>query len=452
MQKFKTSSLDNFDNKHKNLIKKIKKKLNSFNYSIFTHNFDIPAYFATYANGPGLHYIQKHLTQKNNFLLSLIHSLKDFFYLLNYNEIKILNYKKITAKKAVFTWAFRENFKRDGSLEDRYLNINTRKLKDIHWIVLYIGEKLPAKIDNNIILIQTINKKKFKPFLLLKVLLSNLKYLFFDYHYFLFSISSHNFLAKKIFTKLNKVIKKPINTVLFIYEAQPFQNQIIKHLKKKNIKTLGYIHSPPLALPTNLVKKKYSPSKIFVNGIDQKKCFIKLGWKKKEIEVIPSTRFLKVKKNFTSQIFLPISIKSSGKILKNLEFLITNIKLDLNEFKIKNHPASIHSRKNNELVNEINKLKKKYSHISKNSSNFKNYSIFLGASGAIIEALERGCKVIQITEIPILDFYSKYFWNSIKSKKINENIFTYSLIKKGNLINLGKKPKNLDLFFNKRTN
>ena len=121
-------------------------------------------------------------------------------------------------------------------------------------------------------------------------------------------------------------------------------------------------------------------------------------------------------------------------------------------FKIKNHPASIHSRKNNELVNEIKKLKKKYSHISKNSSNFKNYSIFLGASGAIIEALERGCKVIQITEIPILDFYSKYFWNSIKSKKINENIFTYSLIKKGNLINLGKKPKNLDLFFNKRTN
>ena len=77
-------------------------------------------------------------------------------------------------------------------------------------------------------------------------------------------------------------------------------------------------------------------------------------------------------------------------------------------------------------------------------------SIFIGSSGAIIEALERGCKVIQITEIPILDFYSKYFWSSIKSKKINENIFTYSLIKKGNLIKLGKKPKNLDFFFNSK--
>lgn len=451
MQKYETSDLKNFDSKYKKLINKLKKKLKFFNQFLFRFNYDSPAYFHA-LNGTGLIYIKKILKQKNSFLSSFIDIIKDFLHTLRYSEIKLLNYKKVTNKKIIFTWAYRNNFKANGSLEDRYLNINSRKLKDIHWIVVFLDQKLPAKIDDNIILIQTNNKKKFKIYLLLKILVSNLKYLFFDYYYFLFSISSHNYLSHKILKLLKKILKKPINTLLFIYEAQPYQNHIIQHLNKKKIKTLGYIHCPPLSIPTNLIKKKYSPSKIFVNGVDQKKCLIKLGWKKAEIKVIPSTRFLKTKKNFTNQIFLPTELKSSNIILKNLEFLITNVKLNLNKFKIKNHPSSLNSKENNALINEINKLKQKYSNTFKNNSNFKNYSIFLGTSGAIIEALERGCKVIQITEIPILDFYSKYFWNSMKSKKINENIFTYSLIKKGNLINLGKKPKNLDLFFNKRTN
>ena len=42
------------------------------------------------------------------------------------------------------------------------------------------------------------------------------------------------------------------------------------------------MHAAPLPLPTNLIKKSYSPDKIIVNGIDQKKCFEKfLGWRKK---------------------------------------------------------------------------------------------------------------------------------------------------------------------------
>ena len=449
MQKYEISDLKNFESKYKKLTNELKKKLKYFNQFLFRFNYDNPAYFHA-LNGAGLIYIKKILKQKNSFFSSFIVILKDFLYTLRYSEIKLLNYKKITNKKIIFTWAYRNNFKVNGSLEDRYLNINSRKLKDIHWIVFFLDQRLPAKIDNNIILIQTNNKKKFKIYLLLKILASNLKYLFFDYYYFLFSISSHNYLSHKVSKILKKILKKPINTFLFIYEAQPFQNHIIQHLNKNKIKTLGYIHCPPLSIPTNLIKKKYSPSKIFVNGVDQKKCLTKLGWKKEEIKVIPSTRFLKIKKNFTNQIFLPTSIKSSDKILKNLEFLIINEKLNLNKFKIKNHPSSLNSKENNALINEINKLKQKYSNTFKNNSNFKNYSIFLGTSGAIIEALERGCKVIQITEIPILDFYSKYFWSSIKSKKINENIFTYSLIKKGNLIKLGKKPKNLDFFFNSK--
>ena len=67
------------------------------------------------------------------------------------------------------------------------------------------------------------------------------------------------------------------------YEGQPFQNSIKAYIESQNlkIKVLGYIHSPPLALPLNLINKKYCPDKIILNGNDQARCFTKhLGWKK----------------------------------------------------------------------------------------------------------------------------------------------------------------------------
>ena len=174
---------------------------------------------------------------------------------------------------------------------------------------------------------------------------------------------------------------------------------------------------------------------------------MKLGWNKNEIKIIPSYRFLDIKKNFSNQIFFPISIKSVKEILRNLEFLKKNLKLNLNDFKIRNHPASNNSQIHKKLILKINNLKNNSYDSSFNNSNFKNYSIFIGASGSIIEALERGIKVIQIAEQPILDFYSSYFWKSIKAKRISNNIFIYTLLKKKNLIELGKKPKNLNVFF-----
>ena len=59
------------------------------------------------------------------------------------------------------------------------------------------------------------------------------------------------------------------------YEGQPFQNLIIKDVRKiaLKVKTIGYIHSPPLALPANFMRKSFSPDQLIVNGKDQLYCF-----------------------------------------------------------------------------------------------------------------------------------------------------------------------------------
>lgn len=64
--------------------------------------------------------------------------------------------------------------------------------------------------------------------------------------------------------------------------------------------------------------------------------------------------------------------------------------------------------------------------------NSEDLSIFIGSTGAIVEALERGVKVMQICEFPILDVYSSIFWRNISAKQVHNNVFTYNLKKKVN--------------------
>ena len=66
--------------------------------------------------------------------------------------------------------------------------------------------------------------------------------------------------------------------------------------------------------------------------------------------------------------------------------------------------------------------KKKFTKIIQKSKTKKNnintnYSVFIGNSGSIIEALENGKKVIQITEDNVFDFYNQKIWKNIISKK-----------------------------------
>ena len=195
-------------------------------------------------------------------------------------------------------------------------------------------------------------------------------------------------------------INKKIKLIIIPYEGQPFQNNLISYLKENTtIKTVGYIHSPPLAFPSNFIKKKFSPSKIVLNGNDQLECFVNyLGWNKRDIIIKKSNRFLNKKTNFSKTIFLPFNINSETIILNSLQFLMKNLNIYLRDFAIKKHPAT-NSKKNNIMLEKITYLIKNQKVIK--NSRYKSLVIFIGASGGIVEALERGYKVIQICEIPI---------------------------------------------------
>ena len=108
---------------------------------------------------------------------------------------------------------------------------------------------------------------------------------------------------------------------------------------------------------------------------------------------------------------------------------------------VKNHPLTKNSKKHLKIIREINNLLLKQKNSFLEDSYKNKLSIFIGSTSSPIEALERGVEVMHICDDPVFQIYSSTLWPSIKVKKIDDNIYEYQLLKKGNLIQLGDSSK-----------
>ena len=434
------------ENSQVKILKKMKYFLSLFNNSEYPEKNSI-FYLNTTSSFIGSYIIQTFSDVKSwNFFAKFLIVLKDINYIFNYINYKIYKPKKITNyKKIIVTWAYEDNFIRNGSLNDRYLNVNSKEIKDCLWFVIYMSNTIPKKIDNNIVLFKPKTLKSYDIIHFFDFLRKNIFILFKNFKYYLTLKSNYNYFAEIFLENINEYLVKDLKLILMPFEGQPFQNKLVNLVKNKNkkIKTIGYIHSPPLPLPSNFLFRSGAPDKIILNGKDQIYCFNKiLGWKKNNIIYLPSFRFLKKKKKINDTIYFPLNVINKKKIIRNIKFLITEKIINLNYLDIKNHPGALYSKNNIDLINQIKKIRKDSGYKNK-SKNSKNFSIFIGTSGAIIEALERGKNVIQICDNPLFDIYSSKIWPSIETFKINQGVYSYKLKKKGALIKFGEKKNNL---------
>lgn len=433
-----------------NTIKKINQKFEQKEItSLNSQNF----YFATTAEYYGLLRILRLSNEPIaiSFYITIIKNILGGIFFSNSEIIKkkyTINYSNI-----IITWARRANFKNDGSLDDKYFNINSKKTKRTLWIVIYLDKDLPTnikkKINNNILIYRNIPKKynffNYVKFLYQKIF--NIK----DAELLMHNLSNYSYFSYNFFEMIKKYLTKDLKYLYLLYEAQPFQNNIIYNLKKNKFKTkiIGYIHAVPLSLPANYIFRKYSPDKIIVNGKDQFECFTKhLYWPKELVKVRPSMRFLRNKKNdMCNKIFLPLCIRNHNQILIQMYNLINKYNFEIFNFVIQKHPLSLNSKEMANFEKKLNKILDQ-SIKTKKIKNTDKISIFIGSSGAIIEALERGIKVIQVCENPSIETYSNKLFKNILMKKIDSNIFSYKLKNKGKIVMLGNS-KNHQTFIKK---
>lgn len=425
------------------LLERIKVFLSSFNsYSYNPYNNSV--FYLNTNSQIGLIFLNYFLKRKNlSFYKMLYFFVKNILYSLKYINFKIYESKNFKSYDKIFiSWATIKDFKNDGSINDKYFNVNSKKIKKTLWFIIYDGYKLPKKIDKNISLLYFSSSKIFNIFKLIFFCIKNIKYLINDFKFFLASLTNYNFFSSIFFKNFYSSLNNNIKFILMPYEGQSFQHFLINRIKKKfrKIKTIGYIHSPPKAMPSNFVYNCSSPDKIILNGNDQLKCFVKnLGWRKNKIKIYPSFRFLKTdsKKNYNG-IYLPLFIRDLHSVIKNLIYLHNNKILDLKKYKIYSHPLSVKKNKTLEkkIYSVIHSLKSNSLNVS------KRVSIFIGSSGAIIEFLERGYNVLHITEDPVFDVYNSNLWSNIIKKRIKNNIYTYNLKRKKQLILFGNNKKN----------
>ena len=437
---------DNFEYKSaklKELVKKIKLIENKKSNLENAQNF----YYSTFSDSIGLFEILKLFKYKIDHFDFCLKISKNIFSGIFFSYSKIYKNQIISNyDNLIFTWANLQNFNHNGSLTDRYFNINSRQTKSTLWIVIYSGNQIPKSIDQNILIYKNIKKKikiiKFASFIIKKIFTCR------NLSTFLHNISNFSFFGNNFYNDIKVYLNPEIKKIFFPFEYQPFQNRVIYHLKKNKIKTkvIGCIHHPPHSFPSNYIYRKISPDEIIVNGQDQLTCFNKiLNWPKKRIKVKSSARFFKSKKILMgNKIYFPMTIRNENQVYESFSYIINSNKFCLTGIEIKKHPVTAKEKK---VVRFEKKLKKLLSSEKKKKfKSDKNLSIFIGSSGAIIEALERGVKVIQICEFPLLDVYSNNFWKNIITNKIAKNIYTYKLKKKGRLIKLGD-PKVKDTIY-----
>ena len=118
-----------------------------------------------------------------------------------------------------------------------------------------MDKKIPDKIDDNIVIFKVYDNFFYNILTWIKFILLNTINIFKGIDFFLHNISSSNFLSKKLINSSKKIFLKDFNEILFPYEGQPFQNEIIRHFRnsKNKVKITGYIHAPPMAVPTNFI-------------------------------------------------------------------------------------------------------------------------------------------------------------------------------------------------------
>ena len=243
-------------------------------------------------------------------------------------------------KKIVVSWSKKINFLEDGSYNDKYFNVNSKENKKILWFLISLDNKFPENLDDNIVVLSKKNKSQKSLVYLIKILFLNLFKFKFSIKKFVASLSFYSHFSNIIFKNIKPIIfRNNFDEMIMPYESQPFQNYLFKNIRniKKNIKTVGYIHSTQPFPSLNLYRDG-APEKLFVHGSDQKFHLTKyLGWSNQTVDLIPSLRFKKKHElKIENKILLPIYISNSNIYLNEFKRFLLNLKGKIKPLKCQN--------------------------------------------------------------------------------------------------------------------
>ena len=112
------------------------------------------SYFAVFEKTLGYFLIKKKFNKF--YFLSYALCLIKLFLNIKEVKLKIFNAQFATKnyRKIIVSWAFRDNFDKEGTYKDKFLNTKSdNDENNILWLLIYMDKELPARVGKNIVLI-----------------------------------------------------------------------------------------------------------------------------------------------------------------------------------------------------------------------------------------------------------------------------------------------------------
>jgi len=346
----------------------------------------------------------------------------------------------------VVSWSLKDDFLTDGSYHDRYFNTNSRETPNALWFLVSLDNHVPESLNANIrVFARSPVAPKYDVFFLVKSAVATIGRAKGWPRAVLHSFSSAAIFAREVAVAVGAQLRRgPFQSVVLPYEAQPLNHAVFLAAKAVDdcIVTIGYLHSALPPLPTDLVWRRGAPDRLLVHGAGQRDILVRwLAWPAEVIDVIPSLRYrVDDVRSLSGFIFLPYSFNDAGVLVDALDsFLARSPRGSLPMLEVRNHPVMAASKAHVRLSGEFKRVLVRHHDRFSQTPGIKPMSVFIGATAAIVEALERGIGVIHLCSRPLFESHTEAVWPLVAVEQLGENAFQYRLRSRGEYINLGKE-------------
>jgi hypothetical protein len=353
-------------------------------------------------------------------------------------------------EQLVVSWCRSSDFAAEGSYSDRYFRTSSREIPGTLWFLIALDQKVPERLDANIrVFRRRPGTPRFDVLHLLRSIVRAFGAGKSDTSRATPALSATVGFAQQIVAAILAQLEPGrYRRVVLPYEAQPFQHAIYNAAKRRDhsVTTVGYLHSAPPPLPTDLIRRAGAPEILLVHGRGQADILERhLGWRRSTLHTIPSLRYRRDDAGaMAGFIFLPYSFDDAHVIERVFrDFLVAAGPATVPPLKVRNHPVMQDSARHLRLQRQLEAVMQEHSDRFVIDSDVQPVSVFIGATAAILEALERGVAVLHICSQPLTEAHTSAVWPDMKVQRLGEYLFRYQLPDRGVYIDFGAE---VDMF------
>lgn len=326
----------------------------------------------------------------------------------------------------IVSWAVPTDFAAGGEYRDRYFGLSSRDTPRVLWFLILLSGSAPARLPANVRLFHRPASAGVRPHRPARG-----------------GFSGTVTQAHDIAAAVERCLRAgSFAQILMPYEAQPFQHAINRAARAHDpkIATVGYLHSALPALPTDYLLRDGAPDKLLVHGSGQAEILTRqLGWPAQRLEIIDSLRYLRdAVVPFAGRILLPYAFENADFIVGRVAALLAAAPPgSMPRWEVRNHPVMANSARHLALARRLNAVIGGHADRTSDEPRVASQTLMIGATAAVIEALERGLDVVHLCSNPLFERHCADIWTRLDIEEIAANVYRYRLRERGAYIRLG---------------